>query len=264
MPDIPALLANIPDEFKPIAAIGVGALILVCLVLFHGAGLHHILVQHRRGERRLRLGRPHLVTASLLFGWSVFLMLLLHILEITTWAVVLTQTGLVVRPYDALYFCANAYTTLGFGSVDLATQWRNISPIIGFSGLFTFAWTTSALVQVVASQNQLIEQLEEEREQEKQLRSTLRKDEWDALKKERDAERAEKGAGGRNLLLPAAQNLEGREKESGRTPQHEGRGDWGAAPERARGRKQARTGRSPCGFGQEVNQRQGRSRRLSY
>lgn len=192
MPDIPAFLARIPDEFKPIAAVGVGALILVCLVLFHGTGLHHILVQHKRGERRLLSGRPHLVAASLLFGWSVFLMLLLHILEITTWAVVLTQTGLVVRAYDALYFCANAYTTLGFGNVDLATQWRNISPIIGISGLFTFAWTTSALVQVVSSQNQLIDQLEDEREQEKHLRSTLRKDEWEALKNERNAERAEK------------------------------------------------------------------------
>jgi hypothetical protein len=192
VPDIPALLAKIPDEFKPMAAIGVGALILVCLVLLHGVGLHHILIQHKRGERRLRLGRPHLVAASLLFGWSVFLMLLLHILEITLWALVLTHTGLIVRAYDAIYFCANAYTTLGFGNVDLSTHWRIISPIIGISGLFTFAWTTSALVEVVAGHSQLIEQLEEEREQEKQLRSTLRKDEWDALKNERHAERAEK------------------------------------------------------------------------
>jgi Ni/Co efflux regulator RcnB len=119
-------------------------------------------------------------------------MLLLHILEITIWAFLLTHTGLIVRAYDALYFCANAYTTLGFGNVDLGTPWRNISPIIGISGLFTFAWTTSALVQVVASQNQLIEKLEDEREQELQLRSTLRKDEWAALKNERDAERTEK------------------------------------------------------------------------
>lgn len=192
VPDIPALLTRIPDEFKPLAALAIGAFILVCLVLFHGTGLHQILIQHKRGERRLLLGRPHLVTASLLFGWSVFLMLFLHIVEITVWALALTRAGLIVHAYDALYFCANAYTTLGFGNVDLGKEWRNISPIIGISGLFTFAWTTSALVAVVAGQTQLIEQLEEEREEEKQLRSTLRKEEWDALKRERDAERAEK------------------------------------------------------------------------
>jgi len=192
VPDIPALLARIPDEFKPIAALGLGAFILVCLVLFHGAGLHQILTQHKRGERRLLAGRPHLVAASLLFGWSVFLMLCLHIVEITTWAFVLTYSGLVLRAYDALYFCANAYTTLGFGNVDLADKWRNISPIIGISGLFTFAWTTSALVTVVTGQGRLIDQLEDEREQEKQLRATLTSEEWGALKKERDAEKAER------------------------------------------------------------------------
>ena len=192
MSDISALLAKIPDEFKPLAALGIGAFMLVFLVLFHGAGLHHILIQHKRGERRLRLGRPYLVAASFLFGWSVFLMLSLHIVEIMTWACVLTHMGLIVRAYDAIYFCANAYTTLGYGNVDLGEHWRNISPIIAISGLFTFAWTTSALVDVVAAHSQLIEQLEDEREREMHLRFTLRKDEWDALKKEREAERSEK------------------------------------------------------------------------
>jgi hypothetical protein len=71
---------------------------------------------------------------------------------------------LIARGYDAIYFCANAYTTLGYGSVDLEAHWRLISPIIGISGLFTFAWTTSALIDVVSSHRQLIDQLEDERE----------------------------------------------------------------------------------------------------
>lgn len=192
MPDISALLAKIPDEFKPLAALCIGAFILVCLVLFHGAGLHRILIQQKRGERRLRSGRPHLVAASLLFGSSVFLMLSLHIAEIMMWAFFLTHLGLVVRAYDAIYFCANAYTTLGFGNIDLGVHWRNISPIIAISGLFTFAWTTSTLVDVVATHSQLIEQLEDERLRELELRMNLRRDEWDAVKRERDGERSEK------------------------------------------------------------------------
>ena len=192
LPSLQSLLSSIPDELKPIAALGIGAFILVCLVLFHGAGLHRILVGQKRGERRLRSKRPHLVAASLLFGWVVFLMLSLHIAEIMIWAFFLISMGLVVRAFDAIYFCANAYTTLGFGNVDLGVHWRNISPIIGISGLFTFAWTTSALVNVVAMHNQLIEQLEDERLRELELRMNRRKDEWNALKRERDGERSEK------------------------------------------------------------------------
>src|SRR5271169_3852202 len=192
MASIPELLAKIPDEYKPLAALGIGALVLVFLALFHGVGLHWILLQQRRGERRLRSGKPHLLAASFLFARSVFLMLDLHLLEILIWSFVLTCMGLIVHPYDAIYFCANGYTTLGMGKMDIEEHWRIISPVIGISGLFTFAWTTSALVDVVASNRRLLEQLEEEREQEIQMRFAMRKKQWDILRAERDAERAEK------------------------------------------------------------------------
>jgi hypothetical protein len=57
--------------------------------------------------------------------------------------------------------------------------------------LFTFAWTTSALVTVVTAHRKLVEQLEEERVQEMHMRFALRKQEWDALKSELGSERQE-------------------------------------------------------------------------
>ena len=188
MPNLSSLLLKIPDEFKPLAALGIGALILVILVLFHGLGLHRILVYFKRVELRLRIGRPHLGWAGLLFGWAVFLMLSLHILEIIFWAYALNRLGLIVRPGDAMYFCANAYTTLGYGAVDLGPAWRNISPIIAISGLFTFAWTTSSLVSIVSNYLKLVEKLEDERLQEQRLRSAARKAKLDAMVRERVAE----------------------------------------------------------------------------
>jgi hypothetical protein len=183
--DIPALLAKIPNEYKPMAAVGIGSLMLVGLALFHGVGLHIISVQQKRRQRRLRSGRPSLAAGALLFGWSVFLMLALHIVEVTIWAFVIIHAGIVKHAYDAMYYCANAYTTLGMGSLDIDPNWRNISPIIAISGLFTFAWTTSALVDVVSSNGRLLEQLEDEREREMDMRFALRKEEWDVLKTER-------------------------------------------------------------------------------
>jgi hypothetical protein len=183
--DIPTLLAKIPDEYKPIAAVGIGSLMLVSLALFHGAGLHIISIQQKRRQRQLRLGRPRLAAGALLFGRSVFLMLALHVVEIVIWAFVIIHAGFVKHAYDAIYYSANAYTTLGMGSLDIDRNWRNISPIIAISGLFTFAWTTSALVDVVASNGRLLEQLEDEREREFEMRFALRKEEGDVLKTER-------------------------------------------------------------------------------
>jgi hypothetical protein len=189
---VPELLEKIPDEFKPLAALGIGAFVLVGLALTHGVGLHWILLQQRRGERRLRSGQPRILAASFLFAWSVFLMLDLHLLEILIWSFVLTHMGLIVHAYDAIYFCANGYTTLGMGKMDVEEHWRIISPIIGISGLFTFAWTTSALVDVVASNRRLLEQLEDEREREMHMRFALRKKAWEALKNDKEAMQLEK------------------------------------------------------------------------
>ncbi len=160
MPSIVSLLQEIPDQFKPLAAIGIGSVILVCLVIFHGISLHKILVHFKRRELRLEAGRPHLYGAALLFGWAIFMMLTLHIVEIMLWSIALHRLGLIVHPADALYFCANAYTTMGYGTVDLSREWRNITPVIAISGLFTFAWTTSSLVTMVQNYMKIVEQLE--------------------------------------------------------------------------------------------------------
>jgi hypothetical protein len=119
-------------------------------------------------------------------------MLALHIAEFGIWAYALLYMGLIAHTYDALYFCANAYTTLGYGNVDLGVLWRNLSPIVGISGLFTMAWTTSALVGVVSSHRQLLEQIEDQRELEVRMRLALVKREWDALKEERGVEHSER------------------------------------------------------------------------
>ncbi len=193
MPSLSSLLLRIPDQFKPLAALGIGSLILVILVLLHGFGLHEILVEFKRATMRLRRGRPHLARARLRFGWAIFQMLLLHIMEITAWAFALVHLGLIVHAADSVYFCANAYTTLGYGAVDLGIHWRTISPIIAISGLFTFAWTTSTLVSMVTSYVQLIEQLEGERMEELDMRAAAREAECDTLIKEKQAESGSRG-----------------------------------------------------------------------
>jgi hypothetical protein len=181
-------LQKIPPQFTLATAIAIGSVILVTLVLFHGMGIHYTLDYHKSGVVRLREGRPHVLTAVLLFGSAVFLMLTLHIAGVIAWSVILSQLGLIAKSGDAIYFCANAYTTLGYGTVDIDTRYRIISPIIGISGLFTFAWTTSALVTIVTTHNALLERLHEERAKQKQLRLNLKHAVESAKLREREAE----------------------------------------------------------------------------
>ena len=187
--DLPELSLKIPDEYKPVAAIGIGSFMPVFLAVFRGWGLQRILHRNKRGELRLRSGRPSLFAASLLFGWAVFLMMVLHLVEVVIWAVVLVYLGLVPRIPNAMYFCANAYTTLGMGSLDLGEHWHILSPIIAMSGLFTFAWTTSSLVDVVSTHTRLLEQLELERERQLKMRMAASEEALKTIGEERAAEK---------------------------------------------------------------------------
>jgi len=156
---IGSLLEKVPDDYKPLAAVLIGSLILVAIVLFHGTGLHGIMVGQDRWRARLFAHHPHLTGAALIFGWGVFLMLFLQMVEILIWSLFLNRLGLIKSVHDTIYFCANAYTTLGMGKMELERPWRLVSPIIGISGLFTFAWTTSALVDMVTAHRQVVEQV---------------------------------------------------------------------------------------------------------
>ena len=107
------------------------------------------------------------------FGRAVLLMLVLHIVDMTIWATVMVRLGLIPDVRDSLYFTANSYTTLGYGGMPLGFGWRELGPMMAISGLFTFAWTTGTMFNVVAYQRELIDQLSEEFARKKQLHREL-------------------------------------------------------------------------------------------
>jgi len=97
-------------------------------------------------------------------------MLALHITEACIWGVVLNRVGLIANLRDSIYFSANTYTTIGYGKFLLPDSWRELSPIMAISGLFTFAWTTGEMFNVVHSQHDLVAELSARRGKRKGLR----------------------------------------------------------------------------------------------
>jgi hypothetical protein len=124
------------------------------------------------------------------FGRAVLLMLVLHIVDMTIWATVLTRLNLIPDLRTSLYFTANSYTTVGFGGVPLGFGWRELGPMMAICGLFTFSWTTGVMFNVVGYQRQLIDQLTEEFARKKQLHRILVADLSALRRKEADQEKA--------------------------------------------------------------------------
>src|ERR1700761_5025488 len=168
-------LPNFPVRPDPplLEVFAVGASVLVTITLVHGVILGFIVRDYHRGARRMLQRANHPFWASVQFGRAVLLMLVLHILDMAIWASVLNRLQLVPDPRDSLYFTANSYTTLGYGIVPLGLGWRELSPMIAICGLFTFAWTTGVMFNVVGYQRELTDQLVTEFARKRQLHRNL-------------------------------------------------------------------------------------------
>ncbi len=152
-------LLRVPPDLIPFAVLGLGGLVLVIVTLIHGYGLDQIKNRYNQGNEKLSSLNAHPFLGVLLFSRSMFQMLLLHALEIFFWGVCLYIGRLVSDLHSAVYFAATTYTTLGMGPMAVPHLWHEISAVIAISGLFTFAWTTSEMFNIVGCQHELLEKL---------------------------------------------------------------------------------------------------------
>lgn len=159
------MLMRIPEELIPFAIFGIGGAMLVIITILHGLGLDRIVRRYKKHADKLRNKKRHPQIAVFVFAGTIFLMLMLHTLEIWLWSMLLYLGGLVQDIHRSAYFAANAYTTLGMGSMVLPRSWHEMSPMIAISGLFTFAWTTSEMFNIVGDQHTLMAELAAETEQ---------------------------------------------------------------------------------------------------
>jgi hypothetical protein len=131
-----------------------GGLMLVIIVLIHGAGMR-LITGHVLRRSKVIAQHPTEWRADLLLAGVIVLMLSVHLFETVVWTTLLVRTHLVSNRSEAGFFAANTYTTLGYGSVILPQHWKMLAPIMAISGMFTFGWTGSVLVDIVGRVNRL-------------------------------------------------------------------------------------------------------------
>ncbi len=150
---LPGDVAELPmlhhlAEVIPLADLVFGGGVLMIVMLVHALGLR-VLGDHVSRRVHSVLRRPSLWHADLLMGSIIFLLLTLHLFEIFVWSAALVFSGLIPNWHEAGFFAGNTYTTIGYGNFVLASAWEMVAPIMAISGLFTFGWSGSVLVDYV-------------------------------------------------------------------------------------------------------------------
>ena len=120
----------------------VGGCLMAACVAIHVGGLTAALRRFRR-EPHSYWGWTGIFTA--LAAWTV----LLHLFEITAWAVYYRLSGALPDLTLALYFSAVTYTTTGYGDLVLPEEWRLVGGVETLIGILMCGWSTGFLMAVV-------------------------------------------------------------------------------------------------------------------
>ena len=62
-------------------------------------------------------------------------LILLHVVEITVWALFYLWAGCLPDAESAFYFSGVTYTTIGYGDLVLPKPWRMLGPLEGLTGI---------------------------------------------------------------------------------------------------------------------------------
>jgi hypothetical protein len=136
-------------QVMPAADVAFGGGMLMLVVIIHATGVRAV-TSHVARRSHVIMAHPRTWRADVLMSTSVLMLLALHLLETCVWATSLVEGGLVPSWRAAGFFAGNTYTTVGYGNFVLPAGWEMVAPIIAISGLFTFGWSGSVLVDIVA------------------------------------------------------------------------------------------------------------------
>ena len=115
-------------------------------VAIHATGMASAL----RGLRREASASPQVWTLCWLFIRLAGLMILLHLAEISVWALVYAWRRAMRDLPSALYFSAVTYTTTGYGDVVLPPDWRLVGAVEALTGILMCGWSTGFFFAIVS------------------------------------------------------------------------------------------------------------------
>ena len=120
--------------------------LMALCVAIHAAGLTLAL----RWWRHPRAASRGFWRSTWFFTRLAAWIVLLHLLAITTWALVYVRNDAIADLQSALYFSAVTYTTTGYGDVVLPREWRLVGAVEALTGILMCGWSTGVFFAVVS------------------------------------------------------------------------------------------------------------------
>ena len=116
--------------------------------MIHTIGMAALTGWLLRWRRRIER-HSNLTTSSLVLIMVFAVVIFLHLVETTIWAVFYFWRALFLDFETAMYFSLKTYTTVGYGDVVLPERWRLLGGIEGLSGVLLCGLSTAFIFAIV-------------------------------------------------------------------------------------------------------------------
>jgi hypothetical protein len=127
--------------------IALGGAVSLLNIAIHALIVAWIILAARRAAVATMAQRP-LRRLIVVTGSTAAALMAGHVVEVGVWAVTYALAG-VAQTTHPLYFAFVNYTTLGYGDVVPADEWRLIGPITAMNGVLLFGLSTAVLFDVL-------------------------------------------------------------------------------------------------------------------
>ena len=124
----------------------IASLLMALCVTVHATGTTGALrwIQHSPALTDPRFWPPTWLLIRIA-GWLI----LLHLIEISLWALLYAWRQAMPDLHAAFYFSAVTYTTTGYGDLVLPDAWRLVGGIEALTGILMCGWSTGFFFAVV-------------------------------------------------------------------------------------------------------------------
>ncbi|MGL4488266.1 MAG: potassium channel family protein [Rhizobiaceae bacterium] len=127
-----------------LANLTLGTIVIALTVLIHTFGLIAVTKMMSRITNRFRMhGHRSRVVALITVVFGLFLVLTV---EVWLWAIVYYAVGALPDFEQALYFSTVSFSTVGFGDIVPAEQWRLLGALEAINGFLMIGWSTAYLI----------------------------------------------------------------------------------------------------------------------
>ena len=125
----------------------IGGAFSICNIAIHALVMTAV-VRVARSMAAKNVSRPSLMLIGVMIA-TVTVLMVAHTVEVIVWSLAYLIVDAVPAGAGRVYFAFVNYTTLGYGDVIPAEDWKILGPMTAMNGVLLFGWSTAVIFEVL-------------------------------------------------------------------------------------------------------------------